>query len=143
MSMENIVARFSPALRAAALKLAADKPVWYVGEVVAMREAIDEYITENKGSALRVLHVIAKNEERRGTKIKSNDGKLLVNWSGWGYGYNAGHRALAEELYAKYKHLPPVEAIKLLTPEQQSQVVDVAKRYTKQIVLDFILKTKV
>ena len=119
-NIASIIVAHHATLVAAATKLQAGKPVWYDEPLVALRQELEAHMVSHPETALSVLAVTLANEARRGTKIKSSDDKLLINWSGFGFGYNAGHRAIAEDLYAKYKHLPPVEAIKLLTPEQQS-----------------------
>lgn len=145
-NIASIIVAHHATLVAAATKLQAGKPVWYDEPLVALRQELEAHMVSHPETALSVLAVTLANEARRGQRIVAQvDGKqkLLINWSGFGFGHAAGHRALAQDLCTKYKGLTPVEAVKLLTEEEKDLMVKVAKRYTKQIVLKLITTTKV
>lgn len=136
-NIASIIAAHHATLVAAATKLQAGKPVWYDEGLIALRHEIHRYMDEQPAVALSTLHLVLQNEARRGEKIPG------VNWSGFGFGHNAGHREMAKGLYAKYKHLPTGEAVSYLTVAERELVVKVAKRYTKQVILKLITTTKV
>lgn len=144
-NISTVVVNHSTILAASARRLREGKVVGY-DKLIPLRHELEALFDEAPAHAVSLLGLVLSNESRKGTKhtVQGEDGKqkLLINWSGYGFGYNKEHRTFAASLKTRFAGRKPADFVGELSDSERATAVYLAKRYVKQGILSLILTVK-